>query len=379
MNCKIAYLEISELKYTPHIYHSPQVPGWVAWATVVQLRNGDVLVGLNEVTGNLNRNKPGYLPEIRNNAFPHDFYNMEELDKKFKIIRAIDKGPWFSKWESYFEETWGGPWPPEHRLLLQTGKGTLLRETQGRRIPQKSYPCRVISRSEDNGKTWDEYEMVHDADKWQIAFVSRVIQLRDERLVMAAYGLRKGAPAGSQWLSSYLLISEDDGKNWSEPVDVIISDGDTGFAEPVIVELSNGDILMMLRVEVENASLDAWDAENNTNRNRKQVRLIKSGNTWVSGEVEQLEIPHGGHPELLMTREGLLLYSSPEGFWGSVNEGQEWTRIKTLPYALYYPSSVQLDDGRIFVVGHNAGDCAFPPPEDMAIWKISFRINGIKK
>jgi len=135
---------------------------------------------------------------------------------------------------------------------------------------------------------------------------------------------------------------------------------------------------MMVRVEpnIKDNPLDAYSHSNVPERNRKQIKLRKVNGKWKPGKVETLSIPHGGHPELLMTKEGILLYISVEGFWGSVNDGKSWTRIETLPDAPYYPHAVQLEDGRIFVTGHNGGDCAYPPPEDMMAWKVSFKIDN---
>jgi hypothetical protein len=377
MSNDLRYLPIAELRIRPAIYHSQQTPGWISWCSILSLHNGELIVGFNEVTGNINRQKPEYLPEIRKNAFPNDFYNFTGLNNKFKIISAKNKETWLNQWDNYYEEDWSGPWPPAHNILLQTTMGTLLRETQGRRIPQQ-VNCGVISRSEDNGKTWSKYSAICDPDEWHI-YVSRILQLRDGRLLMAAEGMAANVPGGYQWSSTFWLTSEDDGRSWSKPLPAITSDGSAGYYEPAVAELRNGDILMMVRVQdlVENNPLDAHAPLLKPSRNRKQVILKKISDKWVPYKIETLGIPHGGHPELLMTEQGILLYISAEGFWGTCDEGNIWTGIETLPPAPYYPRAVQLDDGIIIVVGHNGGDCPYPPPEDMMIWKVSFRINRL--
>jgi hypothetical protein len=175
---------------------------------------------------------------------------------------------------------------------------------------------------------------------------------------------------------NFLLVSGDDGRSWSEPIPAMVNDARTQHNEAALVELGNGDILMVSRVAdlTEPPSLDAWAKKANPRACRRQVRLGKRGDTWAAGPVACLDIPHSGHPEVIATREGILLHSSTEGFWGSDDEGDTWTRIETLPQSAYYPHSVQLADGRILVVGHNGGDSGYPPTADMMLWKVSFRI-----
>ena len=363
MNRDIATMDVSELKTYPGIYHSPQTPGWVSWASIVQLDSGDVVVGLNEVTGSRNPRGPVPLPEVMR-AFGDPHYNMEGLTKTFRIIRAGDARSLFARWEPLYIELQDGPWPPAHFLLVQTSRGALLRQTQGRRIFQE-VSCGAVSRSEDKGRTWGPYAPVCPSDAWRFLAISRAIELRDGRLLMSAYGAGQDEP--SEHTSVYLLTSSDDGKTWSEPACVLECDGAAVGNESAIMELPDGDILMMARVhDLHGAGL-----------NRRQLRLKRQGATWTPGPTQELDIPHGGHPEFLMTREGVLLYVSTQGFWGSVDEGEEWTRIRTLPGSSYYPHAVQLDDGRVLVVGHNGGDHGYPPTEDMMIWKVCFRIDRV--
>lgn len=371
---KIAYLEISDLRLYPAVYHSLQTPGWVAWSGIVQLQNGDIMVGFNEVTGSRNPSLPKPIPPGMA-FFGNDAYNFSGLNRSFKIIKAADTKIFFARWrDHYVEPLEDSIWQPAIHLLMQTARGTLLRHTQGRRLPQK-YSGGALSRSADNGRTWSEFQPVYPEENRPEVFISRIINLQDGRLLMSAYWRRdKAAPV----TDTYLLSSMDDGLTWSEPVKAISGDAEICPNESAIVELGNGDILMLARVADLTApyQLDAHNQQAGARWNRRQMRLKKQGQTWTPGPVEKLEIPHGGHPELRPTREGVLLYIATEGIWGSVDDGRQWARIKTLPTTFYYPVSVQLDDGRILVVGHNGGDAGYPPTADMMLWKISFRIDG---
>lgn len=376
MRSTIGYLRVEELKTYPGIYHSSQTPGWVSWAGLLQLNNGDLLVGLNEVTGSRCPMKPAPLPPEMA-VFGNDFYNFSGLNRTFKIVKCADPGVFLARWQDYHVEALeDSPWQPAIVLLCQTRQGALLRCTQGRRLPQ-AWPCGALSRSEDNGKTWSPYQPVGPMDPNSIFVICRVIVLRDGRLLMAAYGRDPARDRHPSATDVYLLTSDDDGRTWSEPRLAMTGEDSWCSGEPAIVELANGDILMMTRTTAlkEKQTLDACHPAKGPNWNRRQVRLKKQGNTWTPGPIERLDIPHGGHPELLMTREGVLLYSSAEGFWGSDDEGGTWTRVATLPIASYYPVSTQLQDGRILVVGHNGGDTGYPPTSDMMLWKVSFRIH----
>jgi hypothetical protein len=377
MNTDIAYLEVSDLRLYPAVYHSLQTPGWVSWAGIVQLRTGDILVGFNEVTGSRCPATPAPL-EPGMAFFGNDSYNFRGLNRSFRIIEAVDTKIFFARWRDRFIEPLpDSHWQPGIHFSLETAAGTLLRHTQGRRLPQ-NYRCAAISRSVDQGRTWSGFAPIYPQADAPGVVASRIITLRDGRLLMSAYWRRDEA---SPVTDAHLLVSEDDGISWSAPIKAMVGDAEICPNEAAIVELRNGDILMLARVADLTApyQLDAHGKSVGSRWNRRQVRLRKQGKTWVPGTVETLDIPHGGQPELLPTREGILLYVATEGIWGSIDDGRDWTRIKTLPTTFYYPVSVQLDDGRILVVGHNGGDAGYPPTADMMLWKIRIRIAGTKK
>jgi hypothetical protein len=96
---------------------------------------------------------------------------------------------------------------------------------------------------------------------------------------------------------------------------------------------------------------------------RKQARLRKDGDGWVLEDLRSAPFPHSGHPELLATREGVILHIATTGVHYTGNEGDSWRRLSFSPRtrygSQYYPRAVQTADGTIHVFGHNGSDDAY--------------------
>jgi hypothetical protein len=56
-------------------------------------------------------------------------------------------------------------------------------------------------------------------------------------------------------------------------------------------------------------------------------------------------------PELLCTREGVILHVAPPGIHWTADRGATWTKLNC-PGTGYYPHSVQIEDGKILVASH---------------------------
>lgn len=89
--------------------------------------------------------------------------------------------------------------------------------------------------------------------------------------------------------------------------------------------------------------------------NRRQSILTRDGGTWRPGPVTQAPFPHSGMPELLCTREGAILHVAPPGIHWTADRGAAWTKFNC-PGTGYYPHSVQIEDGTIFVASHIGND-----------------------
>jgi hypothetical protein len=108
-----------------------------------------------------------------------------------------------------------------------------------------------ISRSEDNGKTWQEWGT--DKTEGLSDTISRdpIIELPDKSLMMSVY---EGAPQRCD--RSWIIRSFDKGKSWQEPV-LIMADKNWhlnqlhggNFNETSILHLGNGEMIAMVRVD----------------------------------------------------------------------------------------------------------------------------------
>ncbi len=89
-------------------------------------------------------------------------------------------------------------------------------------------------------------------------------------------------------------------------------------------------------------------------------------------------LEHSGHPELLATREGVVLHVATTGIHWTDDGGVTWHPLvfkgpKGTYRSHYYPKSVQTKDGRIYVFGHDGWDNAYGE-YDQSIVMDSFRL-----
>jgi hypothetical protein len=131
-------------------------------------------------------------------------------------------------------------------------------------------------------------------------------------------------------------------------------------------ELENGDLLGVLRTATYDPSGNLLSQE------RRQCLLSKQGQTWKPGPVHRAPFAHSGQPELLETREGVLLHIAANGIWWTADRGANWTKLE-VPGTAYYPSAVQLKNGVILVVSHVGSDDAYGKV-DQSIVLDTFRI-----
>jgi hypothetical protein len=167
-----------------------------------------------------------------------------------------------------------------------------------------------------------------------------------------------------------LMISGNSGKTWGPPIPVIPEGNRKGWAceECDAAELPNGDLLWVFR------RCDPQDQDRPMSQ-RRHVRwqglMAKLGNTWAPKSVGPAPFPHSGLPNLLVTREGVVLHVTEPGVHWTADAGQNWHNLG-LPRMAYYPKSVQLADGRILVFGHVGSDD--PYGVDQAITMDTFRL-----
>ena len=82
--------------------------------------------------------------------------------------------------------------------------------------------------------------------------------------------------------------------------------------------------------------------------------------------------PHSGFPELVYTKEGLVLHVATSGISWTADEGRTWHDLP-IPGSAYYPRAMQLRDGTILVIGHVGSDNVYGTV-DQSIRQQTFRL-----
>lgn len=152
---------------------------------------------------------------------------------------------------------------------------------------------------------------------------------------------------------------------YSKPLDVIPEAHREGWGgeEYDAAELPNGDLLCVFRRR---------DPKSPGREVRWQGLMRKEGDGWMPIAVGPAPFPHSGHPELLATREGVVLHIATSGIHGTSDGGQTWRRVNA-PGTNYYPRGLQAPDGRICIFAHIGSDDAYGAV-DQAITMDTFRL-----
>ncbi|MCZ6678661.1 MAG: sialidase family protein [Candidatus Poribacteria bacterium] len=354
------------------IYHSPQRPGFTCWTGAWMMPDDSMMVCFTQATGPL-AGRPQAPKDILEKLSwpPHGErrYDMTGLELKNVHLRSFDDG---DSWEQVSADLFRSPMngiTGECEVALNDG--TVLRGVWGfylpfnPELPQTGY----LQRSNDGTKTWGPPEVLLEPQRYT-AWPKRLRLLRDGRLIVLG-GLAR-VPADSRSRREYnglfeplLMVSEDGGKSWSEPIDVVPAESrtDWGGEEFDAAELANGDLLCVFR---------RGDPQNPTREVRWQGVLKRTDKTWVPEQVCPAPFPHSGHPELLATRQGIVLHIATTGIDWTSDAGNRWEKLN-VPATNYYPRSVQAADGRIYIFSHVGGDNPYGAV-DQSITMETFRL-----
>ena len=364
------------------IYHSPQTPGYTCWVGIWNMPDGSTMISFAQATGPI-AGRPKAPPEIRKRlTWPPPFpdgtgarepYDMTGLDLANVYLRTPDGGnTWRPVSAEHFKSCMNFC-ATQNEIALSDG--SILRVVWGHYLPYDEVPqTGFIQRSTDGAKTWGPPEIVLDPRKYSYR-PKRIRVLRDGRVILT--GAMAEVPAGSKTRVEYsallrpvLLVSEDDGKTWLEPVEVLpepLRRPPYSGEEYDVAELPNGDLLLVFRWAVYDSSTGQRVREE-----RRQSVLKKTGTTWKPGPVRSAPFPHSGHPELLATREGPILHLATSGISWTTDGGAHWHDAEVEGTG-YYPRAVQLPDGRILCVYHDGGDDAYGDV-DQSIGACTFRL-----
>jgi hypothetical protein len=354
------------------IYHSPQSPGYTCWVGCWLMPGGDIMVCFTQATGPVSGRAPGPKEVLQRLSWPppgRPEYDMTGLDLRNVHLRSADGG---STWQKVSEDPFKSP------MNGVTGEcetampdGTVIRGVWGHYLPYNLELPQTgfLQRSLDGTKTWGRPELPLDPNRYA-CWPKRLRVLKDGRLVLL--GGVVAMPAGTKNREDYgkrleplLQVSRDGGKTWSKPIAVVPEEyrNSWGGEEYDAAELPSGDLLCVFR---------RLDPKGGHREVRWQGLLKKTGETFLPATVGPAPFPHSGHPELLATREGVVLHMATSGIHGTRDGGQTWQRVEA-PGTNYYPRSIQASDGRIYIFAHRGSDDAYGAV-DQAITMDTFRL-----
>ena len=357
------------------IYHSPQTPGYTCWTGLWTMPDGRAMMSFTQATGPLS-GRPKAPPEVRKRlCWPppghSESYDMTGLDLANVHLATSDAGrTWSQVSADHFTSCMNGTTCEPETALPD---GTILRGVLGYYLPYDHVPqTGFIQRSADGSKTWGPPEIVLDPAKYSY-WPKRIRVLSDGRVVMT--GAMAEIPAAARTREEYsrllrpvLMVSEDGGRSWQEPVEVLPEDirrPPYSGEEYDVAELAGGDLLAMFRWAVH-------EPGTRVREERRQAVLHRSGRTWKPGEIRSAPFPHSGHPELLPAREGVILHVASTGIHWTTDAGGTWHDTGAEGTG-YYPRSVQLPDGLILCVYHHGSDNGYGD-FDQSIGMCSFRL-----
>jgi len=271
---------------------------------------------------------------------------------RISLVKSLDGG-----------RTWSAPTvaidsPLDDRdpSVMQTDRGTLLLSyfaVDGAGVSQGV----AVVRSEDEGATWSPPAMVQ-TDLARPATSARIIQLEGGELLIPIYG-------GTVRLArSAVVRSTDDGRTWPGDQDFQIrSASNVDLVEPAIVKLGGRHVLAIMRSD-------------RSDKLAMESRSHDGGLTW--SEPVKTQLMAQGSDLLPVHLVGSTEATSIVHTWGDWSRrfGDSRATLAQLiefsepsadprhgdPHVLYnshcddaaYPSSVSLEDGRLFTVYYDA-------------------------
>lgn len=331
------------------IYHSPQTPGYTAWCTLWKDHDGALRLAFQQVTG------PVGAPDKRHNVTV--LLGSNDQGKTWTKLREIPARAGTHDQHGIYaapaSSSFGG-----HGMAVLSD-GTLVTGLWAGGDRHSGY----VQRSTDDGKTWSDPIYLLDPAVYK-TYPTQIRRLHDGRLLLVA-GVKKNSERNAKGLLKEFFQSRNDGKTWelfwTMPADVGMCE-ESDFAE-----LPGGDVLVVHRAE-------HFNDNKYINSDRLQNVLHPDGTSWTIGPVQPAPFPHSGFPELLRVREGPVLHIATNGVWWTADGARTWNRLG-LPGSPYYPQAIELEDGRVLVVGHTGGDNVYGSA-DQSIVEQTFRIRG---
>jgi hypothetical protein len=363
------------------IYHSPQSPGYSCWVGAWQMPDKSLMVTFKQATGPL-EGRPRSIELLKKMGSDakdpqRDFTGLALANI---YLRSTDDG---ATWAKTAEESFPGPldrpsWGGSH---VPVADGAILRAIDGSQLPLiTDIPRRIFfQHSSDLGQSWKQLSIPHEPRRPTDAYlgdfgdcISRVRRLRDGRLL--ATGVIRPDATRRQVGEPLVMLSTDEGGTWA-PQSIVREEEARqpgAWNEWDCAELASGDLLCVFRRSgPKNSRLQVRWQGILRRQDDKTLRLIHYG---------PAPFEHSGHPELLATREGVVLHIATTGLHATNDGGVTWHAVdfpdSKQPYrSRYYPRSLQTDDGQIFVFSHVGSDNAYGQV-DQAIVMDRFRLEA---
>ncbi|MBE7067714.1 MAG: exo-alpha-sialidase [Clostridiales bacterium] len=217
----------------------------------------------------------------------------------------------------------------------------------------------------------DDGETFNDFIKMPISAPHGPIALKNGKLFYVGHPFDRNTHWNGAPLKEDIYVMQTaDGKNWSEPMAIAKGEDCKNFllCEPNVVECENGDILLSARVHPD--ATRGYDL-----LGIALSRSTDGGKTFTPFEMTSFE---GAPPHILKLKNGklVLTYSRrimPKKICARVSEdngytwGEEYSLIDLSEYLdMGYPSSVELDDGKILTAYYASNHYADKNPDNPA-------------
>ena len=240
--------------------------------------------------------------------------------------------------------------------------------------------------SSDEGRTWSAAETLYDGPDDDRD--PSIVQLKSGRMICNFFSLRKGTAGQSyEGLGSWMIVSDDAGKTWSEPRQI----SKTHYCSAPIRELSDGRLILGLYTENGRNSQGSVIFSDDGGKTWQPEVLIDNGGIQLDAETDLIELKDGtlyaaqrphmcfatsqdrgatwsvsrpmgfpGHcPYFLRTRDDVILlaFRVPNtSLRFSRDECQTWSdNVMVDDVGGAYPSMVNLPDGSVLIVYYEEG------------------------
>lgn len=345
------------------IYHSAQTPGYTCWVSTWLMPDGTLRVAFHQATGPLQGRPRGRKDVLEALGWPPTgipAYDMTGTIQEVITIESRDSG---KTWSLFASEPFQTPMNGVYSGYTVLADGTVLRTAWGMYLPYYDVPqTGYVQRSTDGGKTWGAPILLMDVAK-AITLPKRTRVLRDGRVLVAGgyFPLSAEAPdfrRGLAHIRAAFWLSKDGGRTWEEPVVPLTKEKSVSLTEESdVAELPDGRLLVVTRTNVP----DRW-----------QTVLEPVGESYEVESFGKAPFPHSGMPEVLTTKDGLVLHLATNAVSWTADAGKTWANLSF--GTNYYPAALQLPDGRIFVAAHRGSDDPYDGRLDQHIEGLTFRL-----